>query len=150
MVVVGADVATTGARDDLVAFVEAIGGAVLVNMDARGVFPESHPRWAGVMTGNYTANTVEDEIGQLCDLAILVGAESMMTHAPWGFEMPAVELVSRPEYRTTSPNPEVRVDGSLGETLRTLTSVAGAGVPIESIDAAKHNILKYFERSPET
>ena len=148
MVVVGADVAATGAQADLLRFVEATGGAVLVNMDARGVFPESHPRWAGVMTGNYIPNTVEGDLAELCDLVILVGADSLMTHAPWAFEMPAIELVSRPEHRTTVPNPEVRIDGSLAESLRALASVSKPGVPVESIDAVKQNVLKYFVRPP--
>jgi acetolactate synthase-1/2/3 large subunit len=146
MVIVGADVATTKATAELLEFVEAIGGAVQVNMDARGVFPESHPRFAGVMTGNYVPNTVEGELQELCDLAILVGADSLMTHAPWAFKMPAIELVSRPEYRTTVPNPEVRVNGSLKESLNALSSVGGDGVSIEEIDLAKQNVLKYFER----
>ncbi|MCX8278268.1 MAG: thiamine pyrophosphate-binding protein [Dehalococcoidia bacterium] len=146
MVIVGADVATTRATAELVEFVEAIGGAVQVNMDARGVFPESHPRFAGVMTGNYVPNTVEGELQELCDLAILVGADSLMTHAPWAFKMPAIELVSRPEYRTTVPNPEVRVNGSLKESLNALSSAGGDGVSIEEIDLAKQNVLKYFER----
>lgn len=149
MVVVGADVAATGAQADLLRFVEATGGAVLVNMDARGVFPESHPRWAGVMTGNYIPNTVEGDLAELCDLVILVGADSLMTHAPWAFEMPAIELVSRPEHRTTVPNPEVRIDGSLAESLRALASVSKPGVPVESIDAVKQNVLKYFVRPPK-
>jgi acetolactate synthase-1/2/3 large subunit len=146
MVIVGADVATTKATAELLEFVEAIGGAVQVNMDARGVFPESHPRFAGVMTGNYVPNTVEGELQELCDLAILVGADSLMTHAPWAFKMPAIELVSRPEYRTTVPNPEVRVNGSLKESLNALSSAGGDGVSIEEIDLAKQNVLKYFER----
>ena len=149
MVVVGADVAATGAQADLLRFVEATGGAVLVNMDARGVFPESHPRWAGVMTGNYIPNTVEGDLAELCDLVILVGADSLMTHAPWAFEMPAIELVSRPEHRTTVPNPEVRIDGSLAESLRALASISKPGVPVESIDAVKQNVLKYFVRPPK-
>ncbi|GIT59440.1 MAG: hypothetical protein Ct9H300mP19_13880 [Dehalococcoidia bacterium] len=51
LVVVGADVATTGATEELMTFVEAIGATVISNMDARGIFPESHPRCAGVMVG---------------------------------------------------------------------------------------------------
>jgi len=149
MVIAGSDVATTGATAELMEFVEAIGGAVQVNMDARGVFPESHPRFAGVMTGNYVPHTVEGELQELCDLAILVGADSLMTHAPWDFKMPAIELVSRPEYRTTVPDPEVRVNGSLKESLKALSSAGGAGVSIEAIDLAKQNVLKYFERPAE-
>ena len=85
LIVVGADVATTGATEDLMTFVEAIGGTVISNMDARGVFPESHPRCAGVMVGNYIPNTLEGELDDLCDLVVLVGADSLMTHVPWGF-----------------------------------------------------------------
>ncbi|HIF72925.1 MAG TPA: thiamine pyrophosphate-binding protein [Dehalococcoidia bacterium] len=149
MVIVGADVVTTEAQSELLAFVEAIGGAVQVNMDARGVFPESHPRFAGVMTGNYQPHTMEGELQDLCDLAILVGGDSLMTHAPWNFDMPVIELVSRPEYKTTAPYPEVRVDGSLSESLLALSSASGQGVSLEDIDSAKQNILKYFKRPSE-
>lgn len=146
LVIAGADVATTGAQQELLDFVEATGAAVLVNMDARGVFPETHPRWAGVMIGGYIPNTVEGEVGDISDVVVLVGADSMMTHSPWGYEMPAIELCSRPEYRTTVQNPEVRVDGSLRESLKALSGERRNGVPVEDIDAAKQNTLKYFER----
>jgi acetolactate synthase-1/2/3 large subunit len=149
LVVVGADVATTGATEDLMTFVEAIGGTVISNMDARGVFPESHPRCAGVMVGNYIPNTLEGELDDLCDLVVLVGADSLMTHVPWGFNMPAIELVSRPEYKTTVLEPEVRVDGSLSKSLKALDGSKCKGVSIEEIDAAKQNVLKYFERPSE-
>ena len=149
LVVVGADVAMTGATDDLVTFVEGIGGTVISNMNARGIFPESHPRCAGVMVGNYIPNTLEGELDDLCDLVVLVGADSLMTHVPWGFNMPAIELVSRPEYRTTVLEPEVRVDGSLSKSLRALDGSKCEGVSIEEIDAAKQNVLKYFERPSE-
>ncbi|NQW21487.1 MAG: thiamine pyrophosphate-binding protein [Chloroflexi bacterium] len=149
MVIAGADVAITGAMAELIDFVEAIGGVVQVNMDARGVFPESHPRFAGVMTGNYVPNTIEGELQKLCDLAILVGADSLMTHAPWGFDIPTIELVSRPEYRTTVQNPEVRVNGSLSESLQALSDVDGRGVSLEEIDSVKQNVLKYFDRPTE-
>ena len=72
-----------------------------------------------------------------------------MTHVPWGFNMPAIELVSRPEYRTTVLEPEVRVDGSLSESLKALDGSECKGVSIEEIDSAKQNVLKYFERPSE-
>ncbi len=149
LIIAGADVATTGAQRELLEFAEATGAAVLVNMDARGVFPESHPRWAGVLVGGYIPNTIEGEIGDICDIAVLVGADSMMTHSPWGYHMPSIELSSRPEYRTTVQDPEVRVDGSLSESLKALSANGSSGVPIEEIDAAKQNVLKFFERSTD-
>ncbi|GIT59441.1 MAG: hypothetical protein Ct9H300mP19_13890 [Dehalococcoidia bacterium] len=85
----------------------------------------------------------------LCDLVVLVGADSLMTHVPWGFNMPAIELVLRPEYRTTVLEPEVRIDGSLSESLKALDGSKCKGVSIEEIDSAKQNVLKYFERPSE-
>jgi len=50
-ILAGADVIRAGATSELLAFAEAIEAVVLVAMDARGVFPESSPRWAGVFLG---------------------------------------------------------------------------------------------------
>ena len=51
VVIAGQDVVRAGVTGELLTLVENIGAAVLVNMDARGVVPETHPRWAGVLLG---------------------------------------------------------------------------------------------------
>jgi acetolactate synthase-1/2/3 large subunit len=148
VVVAGADVVREGATAELQNFVEAAGAAVLVSMEARGVFPESDPRWAGVMVGSYGGESLEGKIGERADLFVLVGVDSMMTHAPWPYKTPTVELVQCDTYRTMS-NPTTRVNGSLRESLAALDNVHNAGFPIEEIDEVKNDILRYFAR-PKT
>ena len=110
VVIAGRDVVRAGATGELLTLVENIGAAVLVNMDARGVFPETHPRWAGVLMGMFSPNIIETEILSQADLIVLVGADSMMSHTPWNCDLPTCELVARPEYETLSANPSARLN----------------------------------------
>ena len=149
VVIAGADVARHGAIKELAKFVESIGATVLTSMDARGVFPESDPRWAGLHIGAYAAHHIETDIVGAADLVLLIGVDAMMTHSPWGFDVPTVELVARPEYATMSPDPGVRADGDLTASLSYLTGKsesADDGFPIDEVAAIKAEILKLFER----
>ena len=149
VVLAGSDVVRHGATSELQQLVESIGAAVLVNMDARGVFPETHPRWAGVLVGDYRPGTVESEIVRQSDLVLLAGADSMMTHAPWGFAVPTCELVARREYETLSPEPRVRVDGDLKQSLAFLASARQPGFPEDEIAAVSSGVILHFSRPPE-
>jgi len=150
VVLAGTDVVRHGAGAELVRFVESIAAAVLVNMDARGVFPESHPRWAGVLVGDYRPGaTVESEIVRQSDLVVLVGADAMMTHAPWGFTVPTCELVARAEYQTLSPEPRVRVDGDLKQSLAFLSGVSQPGFAESEIAGTVEEVVSHFARPPE-
>ena len=139
-----------GASRELQTLVENIGAAVLVNMDARGVLPESHPRWAGVLTGNYAPNIIETEIMSQADAVLLIGADSMMTHVPWEVDLPACELSLRPEYETLSPDPKVRVDGDLKETLKNLSTHNQSGFSDEQIQGIRRKVLQNFKRPEGT
>lgn len=141
-VIAGADVARAGATEELQAVVEAIGGAVLVNMDARGVLSEAHPRWAGVLLGGFDPNTIEPEILDQADAALLVGADAMMSHVGWPLDLPTCELVLRPEYETLSPAPRVRVNGDLKATLRALLEVEQEGFTEGQVEAMRLKILR--------
>lgn len=145
VVVVGTDVIRHGATARLLEFVENSGAAVLVNMDARGVFPESHPRWAGVLMGNYTPGIAETEIMNRADGVLLVGADAMMTHVPWKSDLPTCELVASSEYETLSP-PRVRVDGNLKSALKALSGVRREGLPLADIKASNDLVLRNFTR----
>lgn len=151
-IIVGADVGRHGAIDVLKKLVETIGAAVLTTMDARGVFPESDSRWTGLHIGAYAPNHIETDIVAAADLVLLIGVDAMMTHSPWGFGVPTVELVARPEYATMSPTPDVRVNGDLKASILYLTSKcdsAGGGFSLDQIGAIKTVILKFFERPAE-
>lgn len=146
VVVAGRDVVRAGAAVELLSFVEKIGAAVLVTMDARGVISETHPRWAGVLMGMFTPRIIETEIFNQADLVVLVGADSMMAHAPWDCGLPTCELVARAEYETLSPNPSARVDGNLKTALSGLLSLRQPGFSEDRIQGTRRGILRLFER----
>ena len=145
LVVAGADVLRDDALAELKRFVEEIEAAVMVTMEARGVFDEKHPRWAGVLMGMFGPNLIETELLSRADLVILVGVDQMMSHTPWNSSVPTCELVSRSEYKTLSPQPSARVDGDLRVTLSALTAGRSGFAEQEIVDA-RRNILKHFER----
>ncbi len=146
VVIAGTDVVRAGATKELQTLVENIGAAVLVNMDARGVLPEYHPRWAGVLTGNYGPNIIETGIMSQADAVLLIGADSMMTHVPWDVDLPTCELTLRAEYETLSPDPKVRVDGDLKETLKTLSTHNQPGFSDDQIQGIRRLVLQNFKR----
>ena len=149
LVIAGADVARAGAAKELLALVEHIGAAVLVNMDARGVFPETHPRWAGVLMGMFGPNIIETEIMSQADMVLLVGADPMMSHTPWNSDLPTCEFVERSEYGTLSPNPMVRVNGDLKAALKRLLWLKQQGFSTDQILTTRRKILRNFERPPQ-
>ena len=62
VIIAGADLLRAMPAKELLELAETIEAAVLVTMDARGVFPESHPRWAGVYMGFFNPNVIETRV----------------------------------------------------------------------------------------
>lgn len=146
VIVAGADTVRAGACAELLALVETIGAAVLVTMDARGVFPESHPRWAGVFVGFFNPNVIESRVLRDADIILLAGADALMTHSVWKSPVPACELVARPEYSTLSDSPLLRIDGDLKASLAALSLPQQQGFSVEEIQVRRRDILQYFKR----
>ena len=147
-VVVGADVTRAQASDALVGLVDAIEGCVLSTMDGRGAFPESHPRWAGVMSGSWADNTIEMEVLKRADAVLLVGADAMMAHAPWNAPLPTCELVARAEYDAYTATPTLRVNGDLGRSVAQLT-VGQEGFKTVEIAEIRAAVDAHFSRPAE-
>lgn len=147
VILAGADVLRAGATQELLQFAEANEAAVLVTMDARGVFRESHPRWAGVFLGMFNPNVIEGRVLQQADAVLLVGVDAMMTHAPWKLSVPTCELVARPEYPTMS-SPVVRINGDLKALLPRLSASPQSGFSEDEIRGLRAGILEYFKRPP--
>ena len=143
-VIVGADVTRAGANTQLVDLVEAIGGVVLSTMDGRGVFPERHPRWAGVLTGGWVENTIEMEVLNRADAVLLVGADAMMAHAPWPLPHKTCELVASAEYDVLT-SPHVRVNGDLKAALEQLVQ-PGEGFSEAELATVQDAIHPHFKR----
>jgi len=144
VVIAGADVIRAGATAELLELVEAIEAAVLVTMDGRGVFPETHKRWAGVMVG-VTSEVIEMPLLRQADSVILVGVDAMMTHGPWTSTLPTCELVERSEYETLT-TPKARVDGDLKQSLKSLSASAQGGFSEEEIKLVQDGVMRHFER----
>jgi acetolactate synthase-1/2/3 large subunit len=147
VVIAGADVLRDDAASELLQLVEATGAIVLVSMDARGVFPESHPRWAGVYMGFFGAEVIETAVLAGADAVLLIGVDHGMTHGPWSSSLPVCELSARKEYQSLCAAPAVRVDGNLRNTLRSLLGGAPqAGFPAPEIQEMRQRILRHFAR----
>jgi acetolactate synthase I/II/III large subunit len=144
-ILAGADVIRSGAIPELKAFAESIEAAVLVTMEARGVFPETHPRWAGVFLGLFNPNVIESRAFQQSDAVVLVGVDAMMTHAPWKLELPTCELAARTGYSSMS-SPVVRVNGHLKSVLQRLTGRPRPGFAENEIHLLRSGTLQYFKR----
>ena len=146
VVIAGGDVVRDDATGELLSLVENLGAAVLVTMEARGVFPESHERWAGVFVGMYAPGVIESNVFEKADGVLLVGVDALMTHGPWKCELPTAEVLSRPEYRPLSRQPSVRVNGNLKTVLPDLVPQAGSGFGSQEVRRLRREVLPFFKR----
>ncbi|MGH9511411.1 MAG: thiamine pyrophosphate-binding protein [Terriglobales bacterium] len=144
-VLAGADVIRHGAQSELLTFAENIGAAVLVTMEARGVFPESNPRWAGVFLGLFNPNVIESKVFQQADAVVLIGVDAMMTHAQWNLNLPTCEIVASESFSTMS-TPEVRLNGNLRTTLKGMACTTKPGFSGTEVQQLRSYILPYFQR----
>ena len=146
VVIAGADVVRDGATGELLSLVEKLGAAVLVTMEARGVFPESHDRWAGVFVGIYSPGIIESRVFEKADGVLLLGVDALMTHGPWRCDLPTAEVLSRPEYRPLSRQPKVRVNGNLKSVLPALAPQECSGFHSREVQALRQEVLPAFKR----
>ena len=147
IVVAGADVIRADASQELLGLVESVGAAVLVQMDAHGVFPESHPRWAGTYVGHQSPNTIEGELAPQADLALLVGCDSLVSDKQWDTGLPTYELLDREEFESLAAQPLLRVDGDLKASLpRLLSEPNRDGFPVQNIEKTREKVLRNFRR----
>jgi acetolactate synthase-1/2/3 large subunit len=148
VILAGADVIRAGACAELLALADAIEAAVLVTMDARGVFPETYPRWAGVFLGFFNPNVIESKVLAAADLVLVAGVDAIMTHSPWRLPVVSCELSERPEYGTLT-DPAVRVNGHLKSALRRLAERRQQDFTVDEVAAMRDAILPYFRRPNE-
>ena len=147
LILAGADVLRDKATSELLMLVEKLGAAVLVTMEAHGVFPERHNRWVGPFTGQYNPNIIEGIVAQQADFALLVGCDSLMSDLPWEVDVPTCELVSRPDYQSLATEPTLRVDGDLKVALkRIMPEVDQEGFSVEEIQGLRKTIEPHFAR----
>jgi acetolactate synthase-1/2/3 large subunit len=105
------------AGKNLLRLAEKLQMAVMVTSKARGVVPEDHPLYAGVMSGVYTAGTLEERIIARSDAIVAVGLDRMELLSPWRYtqtllaldaiNVPPEEAVGRPSFTAAGPMPEL-------------------------------------------
>ena len=102
----------------------------MVTSKARGVIPEEHPLYAGVMSGVYREDTLEGEMMSRADLVLAVGLDRVELLSPWRYAhqivsvdaMPVAEdeRVGTPTAAASGPLPELL--GSLKELVSARTA----------------------------
>ena len=147
VIVAGADVIREGAREELLDLVERVGAGVLVSMEARGVFPEHHPRWAGVFVGVFDPQLIESRLLAEADLVLTVGVDALMKHSPWSQPLPSCEIAARSQYNSLTMSPLARTSGDLKTILKRLADLpAQTGLAPEKVQSLRAEVLATFRR----
>jgi acetolactate synthase-1/2/3 large subunit len=122
MILIGDGARKDDAIEEVVKLSEKIGAGVLSTMKARGVFPETHKRWVGVSTAfGQGDNSRPNILTSGSDLIILIGADQMMTHAPWPEGVvDTVEIVSNRKSKTLSSSPKTICSGNIKDLIKML------------------------------
>lgn len=122
LIIAGPVVYRQGAADNLVALAERLQSAVAVTSKARGVIPEDHPLYAGVVCGVYAEGTLEAELIGRSDLIIAVGLDRTELLSPWKHEQTLVCIDAIPVADgQTVGAPAFTAAGQLSQTLDALS-----------------------------
>ena len=98
ILIAGPVVLRQGAQDRLLELAEKLQVAVMATSKARGVIPEEHPLYAGVMSGVYREDTLEGDLMSRGDLVLAVGLDRAELLSPWRYahEIVAVDAMPVP------------------------------------------------------
>ena len=144
VLVVGPPVVRTDACDELRTLAERLGAAVVTTSKARGVIPEDHPLWAGIITGVYGETTFEGRIIGQSDLVVAIGLDRMELLSPWNYSQPLVCIDAIDTSAEQVGSPTHSVSGPLKGTLRQL---AEAVQPAEAWSMAELSEFRDYVRS---
>ena len=121
LLIVGPVVGRGGAGSHVLSIAEKLGMAVMVTSKARGIVPEDHPLYAGVMSGVYKPGTFEERIVGRSDLVVAVGLDRVELLSPWRYTQPliAIDEIAVPDDETVG-RPILETSGPLGDLLESL------------------------------
>jgi acetolactate synthase I/II/III large subunit len=123
VVIAGISAQRAGARDALVTFAETVGCPVIVSPMAKGVFPEDHPYFAGVL--DMACNAYMWGFLKTCDLLLAVGFDAVELIKPWQVTAPTIHIDSTPNVDQIYPA-EVEIVGPIVEALHAVTGACKA------------------------
>ena len=144
VLVVGPAVIRSNACDELRTLAERLGAAVVTTSKARGVIPEDHPLWAGIITGVYGDTTFEGRIIGQSDLIVGVGLDRMELLSPWNYSQSLVSIDSIDTSAEQVGSPMHTVHGLLDRILAQLTE---AVQPAEAWSMAELSEFRDYVRS---
>ena len=129
ILIAGPVVLRQGAQEQLLGLAEKLQMAVMVTSKARGVVPEDHPLYAGVMSGVYREDTLEGDLMGRCDLVLAVGLDRAELLSPWRHTQPllALDSIRVPDDERVG-EPQATASGPLGDLLSRLKEIVKARV----------------------
>ncbi len=137
LLVAGPVVYRQGANDNLLSLAERLQSAVVVTSKARGVIPEDHPLYAGVLCGVYAEGTLEADLISRSDLVVAIGLDRTELLSPWKHRQPLICVDAIPiADEQAVGEPSLTATGELPQLLDALTGQVRArdtwtGVEIE-------------------
>ena len=150
VIIAGDDVRRAGLIPQLAALAAVLKAAVLVTMDARGVYDETDPRFGCVYIGTQPPHALYRSFLQEADGVLIVGADGRMKEARWDVDVPVAELVVAAEFPALSDAPWLRVDGCLAPSLARLAALDNEkGFPVEQIAELRRGVHSRFVRPAE-
>ena len=144
VLVVGPAIVRANACDELRRLAERLGTAVVTTSKARGVIPEDHLLWAGIVTGVYGDETFEGRIIGQSDLIVAVGLDRMELLSPWDYSQPLVCIDAIDSSAEQVGCPSHTVYGPLDRILAQLTEVVQ---PSEAWSMAELDEFRHYVRS---
>ncbi len=118
VIIAGISAQRAGATDALVQFAETVGCPVVVAPMAKGVIPEDHPYFAGVL--DMACNVYMWDFLKSCDLVLAVGFDAVELIKPWQLTAPMVHIDSTPNVDQIY-HAEVEIVGPIADALRALS-----------------------------
>lgn len=124
LVVAGMSAARRGASDALVSFAEAWSLPVITTAKSKGVMPEDHALFAGVI--DMAVPAIIAEFMADADLILAVGFDAVELIKDWTFKAPTIHIDVVPNTDQVYPA-DTEIVGNIAATLTLLTEIRGVG-----------------------
>ena len=105
-----------------VALAEHLQCAAMVTSKARGIIPENHPLFMGIVSGVYDQSTFEGQAISKADLIISIGLDRMELLSPWEHTQPHIIIDTMKNPHEPIGTPKYEIYGDLDEILSKLKS----------------------------
>ena len=150
VIIAGDDVRKEGLETALVGLAEKLQAVVLVTMDGRGVFPETHPRFGCVYIGTAPPHALYRSFLEEADGVLVIGVDGRMKEARWDIDVPVCELLAWPQFPALSESPAWRLNGRLQGALERLASRQNpVGFSVSRIAQLRAAAAPRFARPPD-